>query len=206
MLASRWGEIVVTIEPEVTLVEKPPLFWSHLWREFRFKPLEGLVTLAGVVGFIFGIVGLFLVLYQIQEVRAQLDDEAYGHLYDWLRTIDEKMIDHPEYRAYFNDGKTFGSAAIPPNVVAFAEFKLDFIDYFFTQAADLDRDNIEYGTWAKYFEDSFRSSPILCRVLKDEQDEYGYEIRYFAEPFCHGVTTPSGTGGSKVFWKYFKRP
>jgi hypothetical protein len=192
--------------PAIPAPSGKPAFWDRLKDDFYQKPIEGIVASATVLGFLIGMAGLVLVSWQLRDVRAQLDDEAYGHLYDWLRTLDERLIDHPEFRPYFSYGKTFPADKPLDSVIAFAEFKLDFIDYFFTQAAHLDRDNIEYDTWARYFNDSFKSSPVLCSVLKDEQDQYGYEIRYFASPLCRGVIIPAKKGGSDVFWRYFSRP
>lgn len=115
-------------------------------------------------------------------------------------------MEHPNYRPYFAEGKTIPkNQPVPQELKAFAEFKLDYLDYFFTEMPHLQRNDIEYPVWKKYFEDSFTESPILCDVLKDDMTEYGYEIRYFASPLCKGVTIPSQRVTNHEFWKYFGR-
>jgi hypothetical protein len=184
-----------------------PTFWRKFRSEVRSRPLEALTALATSIGILFGVLGLSFVVWQIYEVRAQLDDDAYGRISEWLRDIDAKLFEHPNIRPYFSEGKRPPDhQPIPQELKAFAEFKLDFLDYFFTEMPHLVRNDIEYPVWKKYFADSFTDSPIMCTVLRDEQDEYGYELRYFANPLCPGVVIPSNRVTNTEFWKYFGRP
>ena len=54
--------------------------------------------------------------------------------------------------------------------------KLDFIDFWFMSARHLDLQISDMQSWRNYFLRSFRKSPILCDVLKDEKKAYGEEV------------------------------
>jgi hypothetical protein len=194
--------------PENTIgsaAPRPLGFFRRLFQELNRRPLEAVAALTTSFGFVLGVAGLGFVWWQIHEVHEQLDDAAYSHVYDWVRSIDEVFIEHPQYRKYFYDRVRLPNSTVPDDILAVAEYKLDFVDYFFSQIEHLDRDKYEYDTWKAYVEDSFRSSPILCKLLKDEQEWYGYEIRYMANPICPGVAFPAKPVDNPVFWKYFKR-
>ena len=194
--------------PSPNAAAEPPKasFSANLRSQVRSRPLEAITAVATAFGILFGLLGLGFVVWQISQVRAQLDDDAYGRIEEWQRDLDTKLIEHPSYRPYFAEGKHSPEhESIPQDLQAFAEFKLDYIDYFFTELPHLERSDIEYPVWKKYFEDAFSESPILCSVLNADQNEYGYEIRYFANSLCPGVTIPSRKVTNPEFWKYFGR-
>ena len=99
--------------------------------------------------------------------------------------LDKTYLAHPEIQPYFFSGQDIS----PPDkeyplVFAQAEYLADFIDSTITIGDRADQQAFNPAAWDVWYRQQFRGSPILCRLVLHERDEYGPKIVSVARANC----------------------
>lgn len=156
----------------------------------RAKPIEFLALVVTFLAFVSAGVGVYFVYEQLAGLTEALESQAYSYIDSNQLSLDRLFIENSKYRPYFNDG-----VAAPPingadpatremilQIWSIADFKLDTIDAFYSQA-----DHINWKTrytrqaWEQYYQDSFDRSPVLCERICLDWMEYGVHVRAAAK-------------------------
>lgn len=155
----------------------------------RFRRFLELGTFCVVV------LGLVLGWDQANKIRDSIDaSNKSTNLASWANIatltleMDKLFVDNPGLQKYFS-----GSVAIDEThadyelVMALAAAMMDYFDSvasFNTYLNQVPNPIVETGTWNRYFESTFRTSPILCKFLSENLESYGSSIRKVGEPAC----------------------
>lgn len=207
-----WGGAMSNAETENTTAMR---FCESLGKAARKKPVEFLTMLTGVIALIVGSASVVFLGWQLLEVNEALESQAYSYIDNNLIEFDKVLIEHSKYRQYFNNdealpnGDDEKSKEDAKKILAVADLKLDVIDAFYSQAGHINW-NARYTreAWDEYYQDSFRRSRVLCKLICDEWNEYGKEIHQIATgpKACGDTLKLSRDDKSNIFCKWTPRP
>ncbi len=121
---------------------------------------------------------------QLGLTQRQLELLAYQQIISNGVEFDKVLIEHPELRPYFKEGKAIGKDDRLYNQAALiAELQLDMIDsiiVFPVSAAG----SSHVTTFPETFARAFRESPVMCEFLQERRDEYHDQTVDVAKKAC----------------------
>lgn len=145
--------------------------------KLRLEYAKSAVALAGLAG-----IAVAVLQWQMSNVAARDNastarQTAYARIAKEWRDHVRLLIDKPELRPYFADGKSLEADDANRNVViAMADHRLEVMDSILTYAGIAGASS-EIGGWIRTFQHAFRSSPALCRRAVEVQRNYGDELQ-----------------------------
>jgi hypothetical protein len=144
---------------------------------------------------IVGTISLIFVVVQIRQTSQSLRASAFATVANYTMELDKVFIDDPDLRPYFYNGRDTNELDDKYNqVMATAEFELDFFDATLTQlelrpGESKSEMRAEEMVWRKYIQDSFAKSPALCERIKSNPDWYRENLNDLARQSCGQVST-----------------
>ncbi len=101
-----------------------------------------------------------------------------------LLELDKVFIEHPNMRKYFNGRDVKAGDPDYDAAASIADYNLDLIDNFYAFQPHLDPANYDLEAWENFFVASFKNSPVMCHVLKDQLAEFGRRVREVGAKSC----------------------
>jgi hypothetical protein len=130
------------------------------------------------------------------SLNSSLESEAYGRIITGLSEYDERLIENAELMPYLEgdqDGRevplSSADAGKVRRIVALANYKLDFIDGFYSQEGHINWDLYSRCGWETYFRDSFRRSEALCALICSNPLQYGTHVSQLGVSVCQEKTS-----------------
>lgn len=177
---------------EAAEARPPPLDgasrFRRLCRWLEAKPIEVIGAFIAFLAAGAALAGIFLVWWQLVDLRETLASTAHSYISDELFQLDKTLVEADLY-PYFEKGEDLqatDSAQKRNQVLAYAETKLDFIENFLSQRQHLA--DVDWGAWADYFVRSFEESPILCATVSDKPSEFDKGVVDIAKIVCPNFT------------------
>ncbi len=208
----------MTTSNNAEVSSKKVSFWASFCRERLKKPTQFISMLIAGLSLILTSTALVFVYLQVTNVKAQiggvhqqvrrledsLDLQSYGAVNNQISELDRIFIDRPELRPFFYENRDWPSKKLlRDRVTSVAERKLDFIDFWFTSALQMNLKRYDMQSWRNYFQRSFKQSRVLCDVLNDEKDDYGEELRSIAFKSGCTIVSPRERKSLDRLEKYF---
>ena len=112
---------------------------------------------------------------------------AHGQLITSSLEYDKALVNNPELRPYFRDGKRISQsdANLYNKAAAVADLLLDItdgnIEYTLTTSKPPD-----LSAWLATFVQSFKNSPILCDVYRAHKQDYSEQLKEIGDKACQG--------------------
>lgn len=131
-----------------------------------------------------GLIGLFFALRQLQEMRKQTREAAFGLITTRAVSMTQILIDYPRLYPYF-----YNSRALTRNVgskeraqvLSTAEGFLDVFDHLLTRGKVFSQNwKEEEEQWVKWIKDMLRTSVVLRRMCAErtpDEENAWYDMR-----------------------------
>lgn len=146
---------------------------------------ERLSIFIQALGFI-GVVGAIVLTYgQVKASGVSLAASTHQNIISHTMEIDKLFIDNPELWPYFFDDKEIAEGDQNyDKALAVGYYHLDFFDTFVTQENAFSNTfpggRASRDAWYNYMHNTFRSGPIMCKVLHMGNEEKSYEPEFVA--------------------------
>jgi hypothetical protein len=135
---------------------------------------------------------------QLGGLNETIESQSYSYVIEGLAEYDRILVERPELMPYLEGGPDGSEVRLPANsgqrlrVLALANYKLDFIDGFYSQERHIRWDqDYTRAAWDDYFRDSFVRSEALCTLICSNPDHYGTRVREIGMSTCARKPTAS---------------
>jgi hypothetical protein len=141
------------------------------------------VTLLVVMG------GLYFAWDQAEKFNFSQNLSNWSDVTARTFDIDKAFVDNPKFQKYFYNGVDIGPADHDyPKAYALAVLFLDYFDSVMSRL-DYNRGRIsgnilQEPAWDRYFDATFKTSPLMCKILLENSMSYGTEMRHLGVPTC----------------------
>jgi hypothetical protein len=122
---------------------------------------------------------------QVRDAERAMQLAAHQQLILTSLEYDKFVANNPELRPYFRDGKPIASAdaKVRNQAAALADMLLDIIDGNIEHTLQ-ESNSPDENSWLVTFQQSFKSSPILCEVYKAHHNEYSSKLQQIGDGAC----------------------
>jgi hypothetical protein len=137
--------------------------------------LEVTQSVVAIVGLPILTLTLLMIWRQAKYAHHTAMSEVYQNTADGFATVQRYFMDHPEYRAYFYDGRSI-DAADPEyeRVSGIAEFFLHAVHNLTIHRRYMKE--YPWEVWERSLRDIYSNSPILQQFLREHPDWYTAEV------------------------------
>ena len=178
-----------------------------LWAKRYSNPIEFGTLVVSALALVTAAVGGVFVYLQVKQANVTLalqaetlqsqvetlQNQAESTLDQLSMDVDKTMADKFEAAVYFQDS-TKNWAGIKPElkvqVVALANYQLDFFDTYFGERENLGETADECHAWKNYITASFKTNDILCTVWKNESSQHSNGVTRMGNWICNGKVEP----------------
>jgi hypothetical protein len=189
------GTIVVAELPDNPPPPRPDArgFFRRFSAWLDAKPIEVISAAIAFFGTVAALSGIYLVWWQLLDLRETLTSTAHSYIYSELLELDKTLLDAGLY-PYFEGGKNLNpldpkeSDKDRDRVRSYAEMKLDIIETFLSQKQHLE--DPDWEAWAAYFVYSFEKGPVLCATVSEKPDEFDKGVVAIAKIACANPAQP----------------
>jgi hypothetical protein len=144
-----------------------------------FKRSIEVITLLVIVG------GLYFAYDQAERFNDNINLSTWTTMTSQTIKVDKVFIKYPEYLPYFYSGtelKEGDPKFIKGQAISF--LMLDYFDSILAFITYMKGNVIEVDAWRHMFDSTISRSPIMCKTLYENWDNYGKEIQGVAQVAC----------------------
>ena len=161
----------------------------HSDRDWFKRGME-ILTLAVIIG------GLYFAWDQANKLTESIRlNNTATNISTWLSVsnqsieADKVFVQNPEFQKYFLDGVAISEDHPDyPKARAIAFLMLDYAEGSLTTVGylheNLPEAIVEKQTWEKYFNSLFKSSPLMCKLYRENTESFGTTLRRNADAAC----------------------
>lgn len=150
----------------------------------KLSPGEKVLALFSLAG----IVGLFLVWWQINLAVQAVDSRAQIHLSNGIQELTRVFVDKPHLWPYFEEGKVASSEDEHRyEVLALTDMHIDFIDSLWTRSdniKDLSSPQNEWSAWDGWIADLVKNAPSVCVRFGSTHHWYSKSLTEYMKAHC----------------------
>jgi hypothetical protein len=120
---------------------------------------------------------LWIAWIQTEKLVESFNMSTWSTIASQTTELDKVFIDHPEIVPYIYQGVPISTDSKDYNLAySVAVMVIDFMDNSTTVNRNGDKELFEPEPWNKYYEWQFKSSPLICDVVRAEAHMYGKDI------------------------------
>jgi hypothetical protein len=152
-------------------------------RSERREEIKLILEYVKIAVSVLGISAVVFAALQWRVTNVVAKETIYERITNEWRDHLKTLVEKPELRPYFEDGKQLAAGDERPQaVLAYADVRLDVADAILTYAA-IHGFYDEIEGWKRTFAHSFRMSSVLCARFQETRDNYGL-LRAIADETC----------------------
>jgi hypothetical protein len=141
---------------------------------------ETIQAYAAVIGLLLALVGLPLVVLQLNELQRSARSAAHAAIYEQGASFRAHLVERPYLRKYFFDGVDI--ATTDPEydrVVTLAEVFLNCLEHVAVMIDSFGRSN--RTALEGFVRNALSRSPIMRRHLQNDPDLYSHALRHYLD-------------------------
>lgn len=143
--------------------------------------VENAQPIAALGGLVVSLIGFIFVAYQIWQIQKSLRTSSLAALNQQLHEIRTILVEYPELRAYFCDGKPCEpNAPDYARVVTIAEMYLNHLEHFAVNHKVFRREDGK--AWGNYVSHMLESSPVMRSIVNARPYLYSPDFLRFMKP------------------------
>lgn len=156
--------------------------------------LSELEVVALVVGVVIQGIGLVALYFQLRKVNTSIRVTAQSALYQQSSGVRSAIVEYPELRQYFFDGKEIGpDSENYSRTRTIAEMFLNYLEHLILQKESLRQ--ADYEAWNRFVCRTISASPIMQSVLKEKPEYYSADLLISYEKGCEDLNLAAKDGG-----------
>jgi len=174
---------------------------SGVGKLLREKPIEFAGVLVALATLLVAAISVVYLGDQLKGLNATLESQSYSYITNGLSEYDKLLVEKAAIMPYLEGDAAGGELPLPERdpdttaeIMALANYKLDFIDSFYSQHAHINWERHTRCGWEVYFRDSFERSQALCTLLCRNPDQYGNHVRHLGVAVCQRKASASASG------------